>query len=167
MEQLTGARCDDAALGLNPSRILAPTLWIQVTFLPAFFLQLGTLTTIKQQQCRLLQSGADFSPPPGTKLITFLKRDFQTHLFVSNACFMCLFVCFKTYTATNTPSGLPFPGISSLFKIPPGILFEISMHKNYEAATATASSPFSVSPSNLTTLPWRIRTQKYLVSLNT
>ena len=141
----------------------APTLWIQVTFSPAFFLQLGTLRTIKQQQCRLLQSGADFSPPPGTKLITFLKRDFQTHLFVSNACFMCLFVCFKTYTATNTPSGLglPFPGISSLFKIPPGILFEISMHKNYEAATA------SVSPTNLTTLLWRIRTQKYLVSLNT
>ena len=87
----------------------APTLWIQVTFSPAFFLQLGTLRTIKQQQCRLLQSGADFSPPPGTKLITFLKRDFQTHLFVSNACFMCLFVCFKTYTATNTPSGLGSP----------------------------------------------------------
>ena len=124
----------------------------------------AALRHIENNQTTTMQIAAErsrlFSPPPGTKLITFLKRDFQTHLFVSNACFMCLFVCFKTYTATHS-LGSPFPGISSLFKIPPGILFEISMHKNYEAATATASSLFSVSPTNPTTLPWRIRTAKH------
>ena len=78
---------------------------------------------------------------------------------------LCVYLFVLKLTLQQTHSlgwlGLPFPGISSLFKIPPGILFEISMHKNYEAATA------SVSPTNLTTLLWRIRTQKYLVSLNT
>ena len=81
---------------------------------------------------------------------------------------LCVYLFVLKLTLQQTHRlGSPFPGISSLFKIPPGILFEISMHKNYEAATATASSPASVSPSNPTTLPWRIRTQKYLVSLNT
>ena len=75
---------------------------------------------------------------------------------------LCVYLFVLKLTLQQTHRlGSPFPGISSLFKIPPGILFEISMHKNYEAATA------SVSPTNLTTLLWRIRTQKYLVSLNT
>ena len=78
----------------------------------------AALRHIENNQTTTMQIAAErsrlFSSPPGAKLIIFLKRDFQTHLFVSNACFMCLFVCFKTYTATHS-LGSPFPGISSLF----------------------------------------------------
>ena len=78
--------------------------------MPAFFLQLyGTLRTIKQQQCRLLQSGADFSLRHLELNLLHFSRETSKHIYLFQMLVLCVYLFVLKLTLQHTVWAPPSP----------------------------------------------------------